>query len=193
MGKLSGQEIHRQVGLGNIVIDPFDPSNLGANSYDLHLGPTLLRYRGIVMSEFTGAIEEKPPVLDMKRDNPTVELKIPDHGLLLRPGILYLGHTLEYTVTNGFVPILEGRSSVARLGMSVHLTAGFGDHGFAGDWTLEITVVHPLRVYAGVRICQIAYEPIVGEVDREYRGKYQQQRGPQPSQLWRDFADGKVK
>lgn len=130
-----------------------------------------------------------PEPFDMRFEEKTVELEIPDEGLVLFPGILYLGHTIEYTETPAHVPFIEGRSSVGRLGMFVHVTAGFGDRGFNGDFTLEIVVVQPLRVYANVGVCQIAYSETVGE-PVPYAGKYQGQRGPKPSGLYKDFLQG---
>lgn len=124
--------------------------------------------------------------LDMQSIEPFVEYKIPPEGMLLCPGILFLGHTNEVTETPRHVPCLEGRSSVGRLGLGSHVTAGFGDQNFRGDWTLELTVVQKLRVYANVRICQIFYTETVGAV-RPYVGKYQGQLGPKPSMLWKDF------
>jgi len=125
-------------------------------------------------------------VLDMARPNDHYELDIPPGGLVLVPGKLYLGSTVEHTETYNLAPFIEGRSSVGRLGMTTHITAGFGDCFFKGSWTLEITVVEPLRVYAGVEVCQIGYSPLVGEAT-DYQGKYQGQREPKPSHLWRDF------
>lgn len=132
--------------------------------------------------------------LDMAVEEETLALTIPAYehgriergGLLLYPGMLYLGHTLEYTETKGYVPCIEGRSSVGRLGMQIHVTAGFGDCQFRGDWCLEITVMHALRVYSGVAVCQIAYQTLEGE-ETPYAGRYQDQRGPKPSGLWKDF------
>ena len=96
---------------------------------------------------------------------------------------------MEYTETHGYVPMIEGRSSIGRLGMFIHVTAGFGDVGFCGYWTLEIFVIHPLRIYAGVPICQIFYHTLHGDYD-EYNashGKYQHNNGIQPSLLYREF------
>ena len=100
------------------------------------------------------------PVLDMKKPNLTKPLIIPEEGLLLETGKLYLGRTIEKTETSKFVPMLEGRSSIGRLGLFIHVTAGFGDIGFSGFWTLEIFCVQPIRIYAGVDICQIFYHTI---------------------------------
>ncbi len=171
---LSGKEILKQVEKGKIEIDPFDPRGINPNSYNLHLHDRMLVYTD--------------PVLDMKTPNDTQELLIPPEGLLLKPGKLYLGRTTEYTRTDYFVPMLEGRSSVGRLGLYVHVTAGFGDIGFAGFWTLEIQCVQPVRIYAGVGICQIYYHTIQGAYEPYRSGKYQHNDGIQPSLLYRDFA-----
>ena len=170
---LSGKEIQRRLG-EQIFIEPYRPENLNPNSYNLTLHNELLVY-----TEHT---------LDMKKPNPTHRLVIPPEGLLLEPGRLYLGRTEEYTRTEGLVPMLEGRSSTGRLGLFVHVTAGFGDVGFAGCWTLEIFCVQPVRIYAGVGICQIYYHTIQGDYD-PYRqtGKYQNSRDIQPSLLYQDF------
>ena len=85
------------------------------------------------------------------------------------------------------IPMLEGRSSVGRLGVFIHVTAGFGDVGFAGYWTLEIFCVQPIRIYPNVEICQIYYHDIDGEYDTYKSGKYQHNNGIQPSMLWKDF------
>lgn len=173
-----------------IVIDPFEPKQLNPNSYNMRLHEDLLIY-------------ERPggQPLDMRADNPTRRLRIPAEGLVLEPGRLYLGRTIERTETRGLVPQLQGRSSTGRLGLSVHVTAGFGDIGFRGFWTLELTVVEPLRVYAGEQVCQIIYHvpesgrpgcaAVVEDLDRiaeAYAGRYQDNRGVQPSRLWLDHS-----
>ena len=167
---LSGKEIQRELGK-RIFIEPFDPSRLNPNSYNLTLHDELLVYDS--------------PVLDMKKPNPAHTIRIPESGLRLEPGRLYLGRTREFTRTEGFVPMLEGRSSVGRLGLFIHVTAGFGDVGFAGYWTLEIFCVQPIVIYPGVELCQIYYHTIQGEPYRS--GKYQNNQGIQPSLLYRDF------
>lgn len=169
---LSGREIRRNLG-ENIVIEPFDQSRLNPNSYNLTLHDQLRVYRN--------------RELDMRVENLSDELSIPPEGLLLEPDRLYLGRTVEYTETNGFVPMLEGRSSIGRLGLFVHITAGFGDIGFKGFWTLEIFCVQPIRIYAGVQICQIFYHSIEGDYDSYSSGKYQNNKGIQHSMLFKDF------
>ena len=126
----------------------------------------------------------------MRVPNPTSKITIPEEGLLLEPNKLYLGRTIEHTSTNKFVPMLEGRSSIGRLGLFIHVTAGFGDVGFNGYWTLEIFCVQPIRIYPEVEICQIFYHTIEGDYELYKSGKYQNNSGIQPSLLYKDF-DGK--
>lgn len=169
---LSGKEILRHMGK-DIVIRPFDPKRLNPNSYNLSLHNELLVYEN--------------RLLDMKVPNPVKTLTIPESGLVLEPDKLYLGRTNEFTQTDRFVPMLEGRSSVGRLGLFIHVTAGFGDVGFAGYWTLEIFCVQPIRIYPNVEICQIYYHDIHGDYDLYQSGKYQNNTGIQPSLLYKDF------
>lgn len=169
---LSGLEIKKRLG-SDIYIDPYDESRLNPNSYNLRLHDELVVYT--------------QPELDMKRDNAWKKLKIPPEGLLIKPGMLYLGRTSEYTRTYNLVPMLEGRSSVGRLGLCIHITAGFGDVGFEGFWTLEIHCVQPVRIYPFVEVCQIYYHTIEGEHMRYQSGKYQGNRDIQTSMLYKDF------
>jgi dCTP deaminase len=170
---LSGKRILEEVGRGGLVIDPFDPKRLGPNSYNLTLHSELAVYE---------AAE-----LDLKRPHPLRRFRIPPEGIVLEPGELYLGRTAEYTETRGCVPMLEGRSSIGRLGLSVHITAGFGDIGFRGFWTLEINTVKPIRIYAGVEICQIFYHEIAGPYEEYSSDKYQDNRDLQPSFIHREL------
>ena len=171
---LSGEEIRRHIG-DRIKIDPYDESRLNPNSYNLTLDSELQVYAD--------------KVLDMRKPIATKEIIIPQEGLELQPGRLYLGRTAEYTETHGFVPMLEGRSSIGRLGLFVHATAGFGDVGFCGFWTLEISAIHPIRIYPGVEICQIFFHTI-SENHVPYRSdKYQNNRGIQPSLLYKEFSE----
>jgi dCTP deaminase len=169
---LSGKEIASRVDK-DIIIKPFDSSRLNPNSYNLTLSDELVVYTD--------------SQLDMKKDNPYQQIMIPAEGLLLVPNRLYLGRTVEYTETHKLVPMLEGRSSVGRLGLFIHVTAGFGDVGFKGFWTLEIFCVQPIRIYAGVEICQVYYHTIEGDYESYSSGKYQNNHGIQTSQLFRDY------
>ena len=169
---LSGQEIKKHLGK-EIIIEPFDEKRINPNSYNLSLAGELLVYDN--------------HVLDMKEPNPVSRIIIPEDGLLLEPNRLYLGRTNEYTSTSRYVPMLEGRSSTGRLGLFIHVTAGFGDIGFSGYWTLEIFCVQPVRIYPNVEICQIYYHDIDGEYELYKSGKYQNNTGIQPSLMYKDF------
>ncbi len=194
--KLSGIEIARLQAEGRIMIDPWNPEQLNPNSYNLRLGPTLLYYKKGPKDPMDGRRInppwDEPSILDIQVKNPTEVLKIPHTGLTLYPGVLYLGSTVEYTETPEHIPCLEGRSSIGRLGISVHNTAGFGDIGFCGCWTLEISVVQPIRIYPFVQFCQICYEPIQGEYRKYQSAKnYAEQQGPKASGIWREFHEDK--
>lgn len=142
---------------GEIIISPFDRSALGSNSYDVHLGKTLAVY--------------EQEVLDAKSHNTIRYLEIPEEGFVLQPSVFYLGSTAEYTETWKHVPFLEGKSSVGRLGIDIHATAGKGDVGFCNYWTLEISVKQPVRVYAGMPVGQIIYFRTEGQLITPYNQK----------------------
>jgi len=154
---LSDVKIREALKDRRIVIRPFRPECLGTNSYDVHLGPYLAVY--------------EDAALDAREDNRVREFGIPRDGYVLIPGQLYLGVTEEYTETHGFVPFLEGKSSVGRLGIDIHSTAGKGDEGFCNYWTLEMSVKLPVRVYAGMPVGQLIYFEISGKVRRSYSEK----------------------
>ena len=132
---LSGQEIKKRMG-DSIVIEPFNEDHLNTNSYNLTLHDEVMVYEEVV--------------LDMRQVNRVRRLKIPESGMVLTPNQLFLARTVERTETHDLVPMIEGRSSIGRLGLFVHVTAGFGDVGFKGYWTLEMFAVQPVRIYPGV-------------------------------------------
>lgn len=169
---ISGKEIKRRIG-NDIIIEPFNPKQLGPNSYNLRLHNELVLYQD--------------KILDMKKKHETQKITIPESGLILQPGILYLGRTVEFTATNNLVPMIEGRSSVGRLGLFIHITAGFGDVGFQGFWTLEIFCVQPIKIYPNLEICQIFYHTIEGDFVTYNSNKYQNNQGIQASMLYKDF------
>ena len=170
---LTGEEIRDQLGK-DVVIDPFDPSRLNPNSYNLRLHNELLVYEEVV--------------LDLRAPNRFRRIEIPAEGLVLQPGTLYLGRTTERTETHNLVPMIEGRSSISRLGLFIHAAAGFGDVGFCGYWTLEMFAVQPIRVYADIEICQISYHQLVGDVREYASSKYQHNHDIQPSYLYRELG-----
>jgi dCTP deaminase len=169
---LSGQEIAARLG-GDVKIEPYNPAALNPNSYNLTLHDEVMVYEEVV--------------LDMAKANRVRRIQIPPEGLVLSPNQLYLGRTAERTETHNLVPQIEGRSSVGRLGLFVHVTAGFGDVGFCGYWTLEMFAVQPIRIYPGVPICQIFYHEITGAYD-EYASKYQHNHDIQPSLLFQELV-----
>ena len=154
---LTDHTIKESISNGTIVIEPFVESNLGTNSYDVRLGKTLALY--------------KDDILDAKKHNEIEMFDIPEDGYVLEPGNLYLGVTEEYTETHIHIPFLEGKSSVGRLGIDIHATAGKGDVGFCNHWTLEISVSKPVRVYHLMPIGQLIYFEAQGEVDTLYSQK----------------------
>ena len=166
---------------GDIVIEPLHMDDVGTNSVDLHL------------SKFLMTIDNDKAPLDVKKPANITLFEIDDMGALLVPGMLYLASTLERTHTKKHLPTLHGKSSVARLGISVH-DAGFGDVGFKGHWTLEITVAQPIRIYHGMPICQICYEEIKSMPDVDYMDRKASSYTtawddpkPQPSKLYKKF------
>jgi dCTP deaminase len=176
---LTDQRICEEMARGSIVIAPYDQACLGSNSYDVHLGKTLAVYRN--------------ELLDARLHNHVDYLEIPDDGLILMPQRFYLGVTQEYTETHRHVPFLEGKSSIGRLGIDIHATAGKGDVGFCNTWTLEISVKQPVRVYAGMPIGQLIYFEIAGEIVTPYgrkpSAKYTQRTDkPVESMMWKNFT-----
>ena len=171
---LTEKEITKRMNNGDIQISPFDKKQMNPNSYNLKLHDELLIYQ-----------EE---ILDMAKENKTQKIKIPKEGFELKPGRLYLGRTHEYTITKNLVPKIEGRSSIGRLGVFVHITAGFGDVGYSGHWTLEILCVQPVKIYPFSKICQISYYEILGKDCKTYDGgKYQNSKDIHPSYIYKEF------
>jgi dCTP deaminase len=175
---LSDKRILEEMAKGTIVISPFDRRHLGSNSYDVHLGKWLATY--------------KNDILDAKVHNDVEYFEIPEEGLILLPHRLYLGVTEEYTETHAHVPFLEGKSSIGRLGIDIHATAGKGDIGFCNTWTLEISVKQPVRIYRGMPIGQLIYFEVDGEVLTNYRNKpsakYTERTDkPVESMMWKNF------
>ena len=175
---LTDKGILQEIEKGTIVIEPFNRDYLGTNSYDVHLSKYFATYES--------------PVLDAKKHNTIHHFEIPTEGFVLQPGTLYLGSTLEYTETQAHVPFLEGKSSMGRLGIDIHATAGKGDVGFCNHWTLEISCIHPVRIYAGMPVGQLIYFVVEGDIENAYNKKTSAKynhRSPQPmeSMMWKNF------
>ena len=174
---LSDTRILEEIDKGTIKIVPYDRECLGSNSYDVHLGKYLATY--------------EHAELDAKKHNKIVHFEIPEDGILLLPHMFYLGVTEEYTETHAHVPFLEWKSSTGRLGIDIHATAGKGDVGFCGNWTLEISVKQPVKVYKGMPIGQLIYFPVDGEIEIKYNekknAKYSGQHNkPVESMMWKN-------
>lgn len=180
-GKLTGAEIVRQMIMGNIEIEDFDMNRIGPNSYDLLLDNIFKTYRPIYQSKNKN---DHTMYLDMLKENPFEEFTIPEDGYPIMPGKVYIATTKERTFTNKFQPNIDGRSSVGRLGISIHQTAGFGDIGFDGKWTLEITVAQPIIIYPNIPICQISFFVPAGDTSIQYNGRYQHQTEAQTSKFY---------
>jgi rifampicin phosphotransferase len=169
---LTGTEIAREWANGRLVIDPFTPEHVNPNSFNFRLGPRLYIYQ--------------PGVLDPRRENPFDEVTIPEEGYVLQPGRLYLGHTIEILGSDHYAPTFSARSSVARLGLFINLSASLGDIGFKGQWTLQLYAISPIRIYAGMIIGQMMWWKPQGEIQL-YEGKYQGSTGPRVSDSHKDF------
>lgn len=203
---LTGEGIRNAILTGDIMISDFDEKRLNPNSYNLRLGDKLLVYKltkhhlaissghdkctkfGNVLYELTDDLMNTN-YLDPRKDNPTIEYPIPENGFILYPGELYLGTTMERTFTEKYVPMISGRSSIGRLGIDIHKTAGFGDIGFDGKWTLEIVATIPVLVYPGMEICQIYFESPEGPTGIKYHGRYQNQEDVERSRFFLDFNE----
>lgn len=168
----SGQEIIKAVKEGSLVIEPFNEQNVNPNSYNLTLGDELLVYT--------------EDVLDCKCENATRIIKIPEEGYILSPNTLYLAETREYTETENCVPQISGRSSIGRIGLTIHQSGGCGNIGYKGTWTLGITCVTPTKVYKGMEIGQIYFFPPVGNTNIRYNGSYNG-RGVKASNVQKQF------
>ena len=180
-GILTDASIAAAIEAGDIKIDPWNEKQLNPTSYDLTLGEEV----GVYVPWTTNHASFDPDgtfnvhtsrVLDVREEPRVLKTKIdPQRGWVLKPGIGYLMHTVERISTTKYVPIVDGKSSIGRLFVQIHATAGYGDPGFDGQYTLEVIVQHPIRVYAGMRIGQIRFHTMEGTVNRLYTqtGHYQ--------------------
>lgn len=197
---LSDTEILQRLDDGNIVISPFQEKHLNPNSVDLTLNPTCKVYR----MEYKTQPEEQrgilrtpvfePAVLDCRKDNPTVEFEIGEEGYVLSPNIVYLYRVNEEIgVGKNVCARVEGKSSLGRLGLFVHITAGWIDAGFRGSLVLELHCVQPIRIYPNMKIAQICFMQVAGKVREAYGdkagSKYMNQTGVQASKMHENFTE----
>lgn len=173
MAILTDDEITKRLG-ADIIISPFNASQLNPNSYNITLHNEIQFYEN--------------EILDFKSNNSTVSVIIPPEGIIIQPGRLILARSNEYTETHNLVPIINGRSSIGRLGLFIHVTAGFGDLGFKGYWTLELVATQCVTIYPNMQIAQLYYNTIYGKSNKQYVGKYQNNNGIQSSQMYREYS-----
>jgi dCTP deaminase len=182
---LSDRTIREQIEAGRIVIDPFDPACVQPSSVDLH-----------VDGEFRVFRNNRYPFIDVKQEQDLTELVEvkPDEAFILHPGEFVLGSTLErVAIPDDLVARLEGKSSLGRLGLLIHSTAGYVDPGWDGYLTLELSNVAnlPITIYPGMKIGQISFFQLTTAADTPYGGagsKYQGQRGPTASRIHEEFT-----
>lgn len=180
---LSDRSIKAQLAAGRLVIEPYDPALLQPSSVDVR-----------VAAQFRVFRNSRQPFIDVRRpaEDLTELVEIgADEPFILHPGEFVLGTTLErVALPDDLVARLEGKSSLGRLGLLIHSTAGYIDPGWDGDITLELSNVSrlPITIYAAMRIGQLSFHEMTTPVDTPYRGKYQGQRGPTASRSYRDFG-----
>jgi len=169
---LTGNEIAKQVSKGRITINPFNEKQLNPNSYDFRLGNKLKIYKNLA--------------LDPKKKQETETITIDKNGFTLMPNKIYLGHTFETMGSNHFVPIIKGKSTIARLGLFIHVTADLIDIGSINEWTLQLHSVEPVLVFPVMLIGQVTFWTVKGKI-KLYTGKYQGSKGPTESKIYKDF------
>jgi len=170
---LTGKEIERQVNIGRIQITPFSKEQINPNSYDFRLGDTLLIYND--------------EILDPKKEQETTEIRIGKEGYVLSTDKIYLGFTREIMGSDYYVPIIRAKSSIARMGLFIHITADLIDIGSHNQWTLQLHAVQPVVIYPDMLIGQVTFWTVEGEICL-YNGKYQGALGAKPSLIFNDFS-----
>lgn len=193
-GGLTGEAIRQAIHSGKIFINPYDPKNINPNSYNLRIGNTIATIRpnrqGIFLEEPTNIPKEYNWVeIDLKEKVEYDVSKIPEDGIMLQPDELYLVPTMERIHTDYYEPIITGRSSMGRLGISVHQEAGFGDIGFNGNMTLQLKVTYPTRIYPHFPMAQVYFLTPHGEIKDLYHGKYQGAVDIAGSKAYLDFEN----
>jgi dCTP deaminase len=168
---LTGNQIYANLKSNDITIEPFVMDNISTNSYDLTLGEKYIRYLD--------------PILDPMKDNKFAEFIIPDDGLVLNKGDFILAESLETIGSDKFVPIIHGKSGVARKGLFAHITANLVDIGYKGKITLQLYATQNVIIHKGMKIAQVTFWVAKGEITL-YNGKYQNGIGPQASKIFMD-------
>jgi dCTP deaminase len=185
---LSDRSIREEIAAGRIVIDPFDEALVQPSSVDVRVGSAFRVFRN---SRYP-YIDVKEPMEDLTE---LVEVSDDDQPFILHPGEFVLGSTLErIRLPDDLVARLEGKSSLGRLGLLIHSTAGFIDPGWDGHVTLELSNVAnlPITIYFGMKIGQLSFVQLTEPAETPYGAgalgsKYQGQQGPTPSRYWQNF------
>lgn len=204
---LSDNQIKKNLGLGFISISNFNEENLNPNSYDLTLNSTCKIYDILALGdydvkhflsdskyrEYLKFHDTKEIYLDTKKPNYTFEFNIPQEGFILIPNHLYLFSCNEQIAIKGnLCAEVEGKSSLGRLGLDIHVCAGFLDSGFQGSLVLELRTIYPLKIYPDMKICQIKYQEVTGIIEQDYSqkkgSKYMNQSGVQESLMYKNFS-----
>ena len=203
MAILTAHEIRKQVNGKHIRIGNFDENRIQPNSYDVTLGNkisfyelngdkvpviqqnhslpfTLYGMRAItdvnLRTPSSHTIQYNLPYLDTKSENPMITKEISDNGYILLPNILYLVETVESVWSDKYVTEVSGTSSLARLGITVHKTAGYSNIGHEFKWILEVEVTHPVKIYPGMKIGQMYFHTTEGKSNVQYNGKYKDEQ-----------------
>jgi dCTP deaminase len=155
---LTGPAIKSAIRSGDLTIDPFNERDVNPNSYNYHLADSLLLLR--------------------RGGNPLKKLQLPAEGYVLNPGHVYLGATFERIGSDRYVTLLLGRSSIGRLGVFLNVTADLGHIGSCSHWTLELTVVQPVRLYPRMRIGQVSFWLTDDSSPHRYNGRYHRDLHP---------------
>jgi dCTP deaminase len=169
---LGGVDIIKERNVNNLTIEPFDQSQVGPNSYDVRLDNVLLK---LECNAWKDGIEYIDPRLEQK----VHKVMIPENGFLILPGELWLGSTIERAGSSKYVPMYDGRSTIGRMGVWSHVSAGFGDVGFDSTWTLEITCIQPFLLLPGMKIGQVFFHDVSDASMNYSKGhSYHGQNGP---------------
>jgi dCTP deaminase len=182
---LSDQDIVKRIRSKSLIVSPFTKTNLQPSTLDLRLDPNVL-----VFDNYSIAVIDVAKPINVSR-----KVKVGSDGFIIHPGEFILGSTIEhFSIPTDLAAKVEGRSSLGRLGLVIHATAGYIDPGFSGNITFEISNISrlPIKLYAKMRIAQIAFHQMTSSAavpygDKKLGSKYKGQRGPTESRLYKDF------
>ncbi|MBQ8785222.1 MAG: dCTP deaminase [Alphaproteobacteria bacterium] len=169
---LTGNKIIEEVKNNHIIIKPFNKDAVTTNSYDLTLSDKLVIYTD--------------EILDPKKEPHTKIVEIPDEGYELKRGEFLLGSSNEFVGSDFYVPIVHAKSSIARLGLFIHITSGLFDIGCKCNVTFHLYATMPIKLYKNMPIAQLTFWKTLGDI-KLYNGKYQNDHGAVASRIYKDF------